>query len=116
MKKRIPITYSKERVVLSDILPYETPVTFSNRYFYKYLINRNKYLNGIKKFKGQIHSFVSTHREKLQDLMTRYNIALRYYDELEYEEIARVLDSKVDTLKVNYHYAKEKIKEYILNR
>ena len=41
---------------------------------------------------------------------------LRYYDELEYEEIARVLDSKVDTLKVNYHYAKEKIKEYILNR
>ena len=41
---------------------------------------------------------------------------LRYYDELEYDEIARVLDSKVDTLKVNYHYAKEKIKEYILNR
>ena len=38
---------------------------------------------------------------------------LRYYDELEYEEIARVLDSKVDTLKVNYHYAKEKIKEYM---
>lgn len=41
---------------------------------------------------------------------------LRYYDELGYEEIARVLDSKVETLKVNYHYAKEKIKEYILNR
>lgn len=39
-----------------------------------------------------------------------------YYDELEYEEIARVLDSKVETLKVNYHYAKDKIKEYILNR
>ena len=28
---------------------------------------------------------------------------LRYYDELEYEDIARVLDSKVETLKVNYH-------------
>ena len=41
---------------------------------------------------------------------------LRYYDELEYEDIARVLDSKVETLKVNYHYAKDKIKEYILNR
>lgn len=39
-----------------------------------------------------------------------------YYDELEYEDIARVLDSKVETLKVNYHYAKDKIKEYILNR
>lgn len=41
---------------------------------------------------------------------------LRYYDELEYEEIARILDSKVETLKVNYHYAKEKIKEFIVNR
>lgn len=41
---------------------------------------------------------------------------LRYYDELDYEEIGRILDSKVDTLKVNYHYAKEKIKDYILNR
>ena len=41
---------------------------------------------------------------------------LRYYDELEYEDIARVLDSKVETLKVIYHYAKDKIKEYILNR
>ena len=41
---------------------------------------------------------------------------LRYYDELEYEDIARVLDSKVETQKVNYHYAKDKIKEYILNR
>lgn len=40
---------------------------------------------------------------------------LRYYDELSYEEIAKILNSKVDTLKVNYHYAKEKIKEYILN-
>jgi len=42
MRKKIPITYSKERVVLSDVLPYETPVTFSNRYFYKYLIKRLK--------------------------------------------------------------------------
>ena len=40
---------------------------------------------------------------------------LRYYDELDYEEIARILDGKADTLKVNYYYAKEKIKEYILN-
>jgi hypothetical protein len=42
MRKKIPITYSKERVVLSDVLPYETPVTFSNRYFYKYLLKSLK--------------------------------------------------------------------------
>lgn len=40
---------------------------------------------------------------------------LRYYDELEYDAINRITGCSVDTLKVNYHYAKEKIKEYILN-
>ncbi len=39
----------------------------------------------------------------------------RYYDELDYDEIAEILDTKVETLKVNYHYAKEKIKSYIIN-
>lgn len=38
-KKKIPIKYSKERVVLSDVLPYETPLTFSNRYFYQFIAN-----------------------------------------------------------------------------
>lgn len=53
MKKKIPISYSKERVVLSDVLPYETPVTFSNRYFYKYLINSQKFHNKLYKLKGK---------------------------------------------------------------
>lgn len=40
---------------------------------------------------------------------------LRYYDEMEYEEISRITDTKVETLKVNYHYAKERIKRYMIN-
>ena len=40
---------------------------------------------------------------------------LRYYDELKYEEISRITDTKVDTLKANYYFAKEKIKEYMIN-
>ena len=40
---------------------------------------------------------------------------LRYYDELEYEEISRITDTKVETLKANYYFAKEKIKEYMTN-
>lgn len=53
MRKKIPITYSKERVVLSDVLPYETPVTFSNRYFYKYLVNRQKFYAKLSKLSGK---------------------------------------------------------------
>ncbi|MBE6275518.1 MAG: RNA polymerase sigma factor [Bacteroides sp.] len=40
---------------------------------------------------------------------------LRYYDELKYEEISQITGSKVETLKANYHFAKEKIKEYMIN-
>lgn len=39
---------------------------------------------------------------------------LRYYDELSYEEIGQILDSSVNTLKTNYHYASEKIKQYLI--
>lgn len=38
---------------------------------------------------------------------------LRYYDELSYEEMGQILNSSVNTLKTNYHYACEKIKEYL---
>lgn len=42
MRKKIPIIDCKERVVLSDVLPYETPLLFSNRHFYKYLLKRQR--------------------------------------------------------------------------
>lgn len=34
------IGYKKERVVLSDILPYEVPPYFSNRYFYNFITSK----------------------------------------------------------------------------
>ena len=38
---------------------------------------------------------------------------LRYYDELSYEEIADATDMTASSAKVNYHFAKTKITEYI---
>ena len=72
-------------------------------------------LNGRKDYENEL---AVKFQEAILSLPEKQRLVfnLRYYDELEYDEIARVLDSKVDTLKVNYHYAKEKIKEYILNR
>lgn len=42
--------------------------------------------------------------------------SLRYYDELDYEQISYITGSTVATLKVSYHNAKEKIKDYLENR
>ncbi|PBQ21245.1 reverse transcriptase [Pseudomonas congelans] len=36
-KKALSINFPVERVVLSDVLPYEVPIVFSNRYFYRFL-------------------------------------------------------------------------------
>ena len=38
---------------------------------------------------------------------------MRYYEDLPYEEISKILDMSVGTLKTNYHYAKQKIEDYI---
>ena len=38
---------------------------------------------------------------------------MRYYDDLPYEEMSKILDMSVGTLKTNYHYAKQKIEEFI---
>jgi RNA polymerase sigma-70 factor (ECF subfamily) len=39
---------------------------------------------------------------------------MRYFDDLPYEEISQIVDMSVGTLKTNYHYAKQKIEEYII--
>jgi len=46
--------------------------------------------------------------------MQRTVFNLRYYDELPYEEIAAITGSSVGAAKTNYHFAKEKISNYIL--
>lgn len=40
--------------------------------------------------------------------------SMRYYDELSYEDIARIVDSNVKAVTANFHVAKEKIKQYLL--
>ena len=36
--KKIRLPYKKERSLLSDVLPYEIPVSFSNRHLYAFIL------------------------------------------------------------------------------
>ncbi|MFO7998059.1 MAG: sigma-70 family RNA polymerase sigma factor [Bacteroidales bacterium] len=38
---------------------------------------------------------------------------LRYYDEMKYEDMARILDTSAGALKASYHHAVKKIEKYI---
>jgi len=40
---------------------------------------------------------------------------LRYYDEMPYEEMSRVLDTSEGALKASYHHAAKKIEDFIRN-
>lgn len=41
---------------------------------------------------------------------------LRYYDEMPYEKMSRVLDTSEGSLKASYHHAAKKVEEFIRNR
>ena len=41
--------------------------------------------------------------------------SLRYYDEMPYSEMSKVLDTSEGALKASYHHAVKKIEDYILN-
>ena len=45
-KKKRYFPYKKERILLSDVLPYEVPLTFSNRCFYQFLIQNKIIFDG----------------------------------------------------------------------
>jgi RNA polymerase sigma-70 factor (ECF subfamily) len=45
----------------------------------------------------------------------RVVFTLRYYDEMPYEEMSRVLDTSEGALKASYHHAVKKIEDYIVN-
>ena len=45
-KRKKYIGYPKERAILSDVHPYELPITFSNRYLYRFIVSNNINLEG----------------------------------------------------------------------
>jgi hypothetical protein len=54
-KRRISLTHRKQRSVLTDMLPFEVPPTFSNRGYYRFLRN-----NGVEIEKGKLHWICET--------------------------------------------------------
>jgi RNA polymerase sigma-70 factor, ECF subfamily len=73
--------------------------------------------------------FVTEDIESGDDILAKFQLAvlqlpekqrvvfnLRYYDGMNYEEISQVLNTSVNSLKTSYHYAYEKLKDFMINR
>ncbi|WP_341834433.1 sigma-70 family RNA polymerase sigma factor [Chitinophaga pollutisoli] len=63
-----------------------------------------------KKIEWKLQSAILSLPEKQR---TVFN--LRYYDEMPYEEMSRVLDTSEGALKASYHHAVKKVEEFLKN-
>jgi len=72
------------------------------------LIESSAYVNYEKAAAIDLHKAVLK-LPKVQQMV--FN--LRFFDEMEYEEISRITGSSIETLRVNYHIAKKKVTQYI---
>lgn len=59
-KQKKYIRYSKDRAILSDVLPYEVPIIFSNRHFYRFLVK-----NRVELKAGKLHFETKYYDEEL---------------------------------------------------
>ena len=87
-RRKIELKYRKERVVFSDVLPYETPLIFSNRYFYRFLLKHKIRIEG-------------------DNLYWNRNISEEAFDSLVF--ILGLFDAKQETGVSNIHQQKVKI-------
>ncbi|TXE11750.1 RNA-directed DNA polymerase [Seonamhaeicola algicola] len=109
-KKKKHIKYPKERAILSDVLPYEIPITFSNRYFYRFLVNNEIELIPSSKFniKGIVQSDFPNLSLKNSNGLIKHKSKLKGENLEALEIILKVLFStntnNVNTRKIPFTY------------
>jgi len=76
----------------------------------------------ISKLDSSAHISGDDIQKKLQEAVLRLPVKqrlvfnLKYFEEMPYEEMSRVLDTSEGALKASYHHAVKKIEDYIINR
>ena len=97
-------------------------LTFLSQQKKRNLVSLNDVENGLSnKLKSDAHFDANKLEWKLQlgiqklPEKQRLVFNLRYYDEMPYEEMSRVLDTSEGALKASYHHAAKKIEDYIRN-
>lgn len=104
---------------------YRIATNECTRHFRK---NKKWIKNAVKITEGMAGEFSGNDTENSDAILIKFQQAIlqlpekqkivfnmRYYDELSYEDIGQILNSSVNTLKTNYHYASEKIKQYLID-
>ena len=87
-----------------------------NKYFLP-LVDVDKML--LETLRADVHYQSDQIQRKIQEAIIRLPekqrlvFSLRYYDEMKYEDMAKVLDTSEGALKASYHHAVKKIEQYV---
>jgi len=73
----------------------------------RHSLRGGKYIDG-EEIQYILHQAILTLPEKQRLVFT-----MKYFDDMKYEEIGKVLDLSVGGLKANYHHAVKKVEQYI---
>jgi len=95
VRKRQVMNYLRESDLLSKVLPATDDPSATLEY---------------RELESALQRAVATLPEKQKAVFV-----LRFYDELSYEEIAKILKTSVGGLKANYFHALRKVQEYMRN-
>ena len=97
-------------------------ISFLNKKKRRYFISFNDYENILsEKLEADTYFKGDDIQKKLQKAILtlppkqRAVFNLRYFDEMKYDEMAKVLGKSEGALKANYHHAANKIEEYLKN-
>jgi len=94
-KQKKYIRYSKERAILSDVLPYEVPLIFSNRYFYRLLVNQKLELVD-KALRFQVNYSASTPGV--------FEEILRLLFDMKYTDTGQIKTTELEFSKIPFQY------------
>lgn len=95
-KKALSINFPIERVVLSDVLPYEVPIVFSNRYYYRFLCEKDVRITGSKVYWN--------YKEPALDSLVKMLLGIPSSVVVEYEGSGRHKKSYIDFTQTTADY------------
>ena len=109
-KRRVSLTHRKQRAILTDVLPFEVPPTFSNRGYYRFLRDNNVEIeNGKLRWTGSTNALDLTIRLIFGiETKDRNHIVLQLTREWGRQKIRKSIPinkCKMDTIPFNFRIA-----------
>jgi len=104
-------------------ISYNEALSFMKKYKKNFIvpIDSNNELKIANNFSYEKHYSANEIENKLQKALTKLTdrqriiFSMRYFEELSFDAISKILDTNINTLKTTYHFSLKKIEKFLKN-